>query len=115
MSNNTTYALSLCENARRLILDGDFDAAEGLLRQAIGTDMTCFPAYRYLEFILDSREEYAEATRLHYFMRFAKLGIALYPFMKSDIFDPSSEFAEIILDEGFAKKISLKRRLTSEG
>jgi hypothetical protein len=110
MSNTSTYAQTLCDSARRLIIEGDYDAAEGLLRQAIGTDMTCFPAYRYLEFILDSRGEYAESTRLHYFMRFTKLGMALYPFMKSDIFDPASEFAEIILDEGFAKKISLKRK-----
>jgi hypothetical protein len=109
MPNNTLSALNLCETARQHIVEGNYDAAEGLLRQAIGTDMTCFPAYRYLEFILDSRQDYAESTRLHYFMRFAKLGLALYPFMKSDIFDPASEFAEIILDEGFAKKINLKR------
>ena len=105
MQTNQTFALELCEKARDSILIGDYVTAENFLRQAIGTDMACFPAYGYLEYLLDERGEYAEATRLHYFMRFVKLGLALYPFMRSDIFDPTSEFAEIILDEGFAEKI----------
>ena len=110
MSNNASHALDLCEQARQHIMEGDSVAAEGLLRQALGTDMTCFRAYAYLEYLMEERGEYAEATRLHYFMRFVKLGLALYPFMRSEIFDPGSEFAEIILDEGFAEKISLRNR-----
>ena len=110
MPNNASHAIELCEQARQHILEGNSIAAENLLRQALGTDMTCFRAYRYLEYLMEERGDYAEATSLHYFMRFVKLGLALYPFMKSEIFDPSSEFAEIILDEGFAEKISLRSR-----
>jgi hypothetical protein len=106
MQSREQLANEMCEQARQLILDGDCRQAESLLRQAIGTDMACFSAYRYLEYLLDERQEYGEATRLHYFMRFIKLGLVLYPFMKSDIFDPASEFAEIILDQGFAERIS---------
>jgi hypothetical protein len=105
MSTGPSIALELCERARLLILEGERSEAESLLRQAIGTDMTCFRAYGYLEYLLEERGECSEATRLHYFMRFVKLGLALYPFMKSDIFDPTSEFSEIILDEGFSERI----------
>ena len=110
MPNNASYALQLCDQARSRILDGDLAGAESLLRQALGTDMTCFRAYQYLAYLLEERGDYGEATRLHYFMRFVKLGLALYPFMQSEIFDPNSEFAEIVLDEGFADKISFRTR-----
>jgi len=110
MPNNALYAQELCDQARSLILEGESARAEKILRQALGTDMTCFRAYQYLAYLMEERGEYGEATRLHYFMRFVKLGLALYPFMRSEIFDPSSEFAEIVLDEGFAEKISLRNR-----
>ena len=105
MQSSSSIALELCDQARLRIMEGDHRLAESLLRQALGTDMTCFRAYGYLEYLLEERGEYVESTRLHYFMRFVKLGLALYPFMKSDMFDPESEFAEIILDEGFSQKI----------
>jgi hypothetical protein len=110
MPTNQSFALDLCARARNFILKGDHRTAESLLRQAIGTDMACFTAYDYLEYILDAREDYVEATRLHYFMRFVKLGMALYPFLQSDVFDPAAEFAEIMLDEGFAEKIFRNRK-----